>query len=138
MNKLIIAFDANSIINSLKENYFFLIINVKKKLSLKEIFWKKTKGFANHATHYSFKLTRNDERNRRDVNKQLEYIWYVFKKFRINQDEIKHKNERDKKTLWVKREKSVENDIMNDNDKVFWYDEKRNALQVRERDEENK
>ena len=42
-----------------------------------------------------------------------------------------------KKILWIKKEKSVENDVMNDNDKVFWYNETRDATRVRERDEDN-
>ena len=77
------------------------------------------KRFAGHAAHHLFKLSRCDERDRRDVDKQSKRIWCAPKRFRTNQDEIKHENEQDKETLWIERKESVENDVMNDDDKVF-------------------
>ena len=45
-----------------------------------------------------------------------------FKKFCTNQNEIKHENEQDKKTLEIKREEFVENNVINDDDKIFRHD----------------
>ena len=70
--------------------------------------------------------------------RQSERIWYAFKEFCTNQDEIKYENEQDKETLWVKRKEFVENNIINDDDKIFRLDKTRDALWMRERDENNK
>ena len=55
--------------------------------------------FADYAVCYSFKSSKCDERDWRDVDKQLKRAWCALKKFRKNQDEIKYENEQNKKTL---------------------------------------
>ena len=83
---------------------------------------------ADYVIHYSFKLSRYNKRGWRNVNKQSKRIWYAFKRFRTNQNEIKHKNEQDKETLWIKRKESIKNNIMNDDDKVFQFNQTRDLL----------
>ena len=102
-----------------------------------ELFWEETRRSADHATRYSFKSSRCDERGRRDVDKQSKRIWCALKRFRTNQGEIKHENEQNKRTLWVKRKESVENNVMNDDDKIFWFNKICDASRMRRRDENN-
>ena len=65
----------------------------------KNHFEKKSKESADHAIHNSFKLFQSDERDRRDVNKQLKRNQCVINKFCENQDENEHENEQDKRIL---------------------------------------
>ena len=75
-----------------------IIIIVKKKYSE-----KKTKKSVDYAVCYSFKSLKCDERDRRNVDKQLKRICCAFKKFRINQNKIKHENKQNKKLYKLKK-----------------------------------
>ena len=93
----------------------------------KNYFEKRSKESADHAIRNSFKSFWSNERDRRDVNEQSERNQCVFNEFCENQDENEHENEQNKKTLWIKKEKLDENDVVNDIDEIVRFDKKRDA-----------
>ena len=86
---------------------------------------------ADHAVRNSFKSIRSSERDQRDIDEQLKRSQCALNEFCENQDENKHENEQDKKTLWVKEEELDENDVVNNIDEVVRFDEERDASRKR-------
>ena len=89
------------------------------------------KKSVDHAARNSFKSIRSDERDRRDVDEQLRRSQCAFNEFCENQDENEHKNEQDKRILWIKRKELDENDVVNDIDEIVCLNEERDASEKR-------
>ena len=109
------------------------IIIIKKNYSE-----KKLKEPADHATRNSFRSTRSNERDRRDVDEQSKRSQCVFNEFCENQGENEHENEQNKRILWIKEEELDENDAVNGIDEVVRFDEGRDASRGRWWNEETK
>ena len=102
------------------------IIIIKKNYSEKRL-----RESADHAARNLFKSIRSDERDRRDVDEQSKRNQCVLNEFCENQNENEHKNEQDKKVLWVKEKELNENDVVNDINEVIHFDKKRDASKKR-------
>ena len=99
-----------------------ILFDIKKNYSEKRL-----RKPADHAARNSFRSSRSNERDRRDIDEQSERNQCALNEFYKNQDENEHENEQDKKALWIKEEELDENDVVNDIDKVVRFNEERDA-----------
>ena len=69
------------------------------KLLKKNYSEKRSRESADYAARNSFKSSRSDERDRRDVDKQSKRSQCAFNEFYENQDKNEHENKQDKRIL---------------------------------------